>query len=155
MTSCLDSGDETIVLAMDSRTDIPSDSYASPNPVLMGTDISTLPNIQYATVDENGIAVFRIDMPGLADPATGEWLPLYGTGDTRQNVWVELDDTPKGIAVRNVTTPLYGTTEESYIIRLTNLTPYIDGRTHQLRITVVTPGRTFQAQRTYNVSFRR
>lgn len=152
MTSCLDSGDETIALAVESRTDIPSDSYADPNPLLTGTDISTLPNIQYATVDENGTAVFQIDMPGLQDPGTNEWLRLYGTADSRQNVWVEVDDSPKGIAVRNVTTPLYGTTQESYIIRFTNIGRYVDGRTHRLRITVVSADKTFQAQRTYNVT---
>lgn len=151
MSSCLDSGDETIVLAPVSRTDIPLDSYATPNPVLTGTDISTLPNIQCYTVDEDGAAVVRIDMPGLQDPDTREWLRLYGTGDRRQNVWLEVDDTPKGIAVYN--TDLSSLSPVSYIIRFTNIRQYLDGKAHQIRITVVSAGKSIQAQRTYNVIF--
>lgn len=101
MTSCLDSGDETIALISGNRTDIPSDSYAEANPVLIGQPTATLPNIQYATVDEDGAVVFRIDMTGVRDRNTLEWLRLYGTGDRRQNVWLEVDGTPKGIKVYN------------------------------------------------------
>ncbi len=101
VTSCLDSNDETIALTSGNRTDIPSDSYADPNPIIVGTPTATLPNIQYSTVDEDGTAVFRIDMTGVRDRNTLEWLRLYGTGDRRQNVWLEVDGTPKGIKVYN------------------------------------------------------
>lgn len=101
LISCLDSGDETIALVSGNRTDIPSDADASPNPELYGDATASMPNIQYSTVDEDGTAVFRIDMTGVQDRNTLEWLRLYGTGDENQNVWVEVDGTPKGIKVYN------------------------------------------------------
>lgn len=101
LVSCLDNGDETITLAQDNSTDIPSDSNAKPNPILEGGATASMPNIQYSTVDEDGTAVFRIDMTGIQDRNTLEWLRLYGTGEKDQNIWVEVDDTPKGIKVYN------------------------------------------------------
>lgn len=100
LTSCLSSDDETIALIAGSRTDIPSDSQATPNPEIFETTTS-MPNIQYSTVDEDGTAVFRIDMTGIQDRNTLEWIRLAGTGERDQNVWVEIDDTPKGIKVYN------------------------------------------------------
>lgn len=101
MTSCLDSGDETIVLAAGDSTDIPSDDIADPNPALPGLPTAVLPDIFPAAVDEDGETVLRIDMQGIRDRATLRWLRLYGTGDPDQNVWLELDGDPKAIKVRN------------------------------------------------------
>lgn len=100
LTSCLDNGDETIALGSGNRTDIPSDNNATPNPEI-GEGTATMPNVQYSTVDENGTAVFRIDMTGIQDKTTREWIRLMGTGEKDQNVWVEVDGTPKGIKVYN------------------------------------------------------
>lgn len=100
LSSCLSSDDETIALGAASRTDIPSDSQATPNPSIVDATTS-MPNIQYSTVDENGTAVFRIDMTGIQDRNTLEWLRLAGTGEKDQNVWAEIDGEPKGIKVYN------------------------------------------------------
>jgi hypothetical protein len=99
--SCISDGDETIILEDGNNTDIPSDSKADPNPELTGDATAVMPNIQYSTVDEDGTAVFRIDMTGIQDKSTLEWIHLYGTSEKNQNVWVEVDGTPKGIKVYN------------------------------------------------------
>ncbi len=101
LNSCLDNGDETIALNSGKTTDIPDDKYASPNPAISGTPTASMPNIQYSTVNEDGTAVFRIDMTGIQDRNNLTWLRLAGTGEPNQNVWVEVDGTPKGIKVYN------------------------------------------------------
>ena len=52
----------------------------------------------YSTIEEK---VVRLDMTGIQDPYTGEWLKLYGTGKPNQNVWLELEGKSKGILVVN------------------------------------------------------
>lgn len=99
--ACISDGDETIVLEDGNNTDIPADSKAEPNPQITDGSTAIMPNIQYSTVDEDGTAVFRIDMTGIQNPNTLEWIHLYGTGEKNQNVWAELDGTPKGIKVYN------------------------------------------------------
>lgn len=81
--------------------DIPSDNQAQPNPDLGGEPNAAIPNIQYTTVNEDGSAVFRIDMTGIQDQSTLEWLRLLGTGESGQNIWVEIDGQPKGVKVYN------------------------------------------------------
>lgn len=81
--------------------DIPSDNQAQPNPDLGGEPNATIPNIQYTTVDEDGSAVFRIDMTGIQNQETLEWLRLLGTGEIGQNIWIEIDSQPKGVKVYN------------------------------------------------------
>ena len=81
--------------------DIPSDTQAQPNPELGGEPNASIPNIQNTTVDEDGSAVFRIDMTGIQDQSTLDWLRLLGTGEVGQNVWVEIDGQPKGVKVYN------------------------------------------------------
>lgn len=101
LNSCLSDGDSTIIIEDGNTTDIPADSDANPNPELNGDETAVMPNIQYGIVDENGFAVFRIDMTGIQDKSSLEWIRLYGTGEKKQNVWVEIDGKPKGIKVYN------------------------------------------------------
>ncbi|MDE5915671.1 MAG: VWA domain-containing protein [Duncaniella sp.] len=98
LTSCSDDDDKT---TPEDRTDIPKDNLAQPNPELGDEPNATIPNIQYTTVDEEGAAVFRIDMTGIQDKATLEWLRLLGTGEIGQNIWIEVDGQPKGVKVYN------------------------------------------------------
>lgn len=103
LTSCLSDGDDTIVLEQGNPTGIPDDSKASPNPEV-NDPTAVLPNIQYTTQDEDGFTVMRVDMTGVQNPETYEWIRLIGTGGNkygRQNVWVEVDGKPKGIDVYN------------------------------------------------------
>jgi hypothetical protein len=80
---------------------IPNDRLAKPNPEITDPN-AIIPNYQFEEeVGGNGVRVFRIDMTGIMDPNTDEWLDLYGTNESRQNIWLSLDDTPKGILVKN------------------------------------------------------
>lgn len=81
---------------------IPSDDSATPNPEVLPEDINTvLPNFNYSVERENNFLVIRFDMTGVKDPYTNDWLRLYGPGDSRQNVWLSIDDVPKGFSIYN------------------------------------------------------
>lgn len=82
-------------------TGIPSDDIAQPNPEVI-TPTTTIPNIQTSVSNENGTIVMRIDMTGVKNSTDLDWLKLYGTGLSNQNVWVEIDGKPKGIDVINL-----------------------------------------------------
>ena len=97
--SCLGYEKETIVIEEPS-TGIPDDALATPNPSV--TDITAyIPNFN-ATVDYiNGVPIIRLDMTGIRKHDGSDWLKLYGTSDPNQNIWIEVDDVPKGIDVYN------------------------------------------------------
>lgn len=59
------------------------------------------PNV-LPSVDDWGNYVVTMNLTGIQDPNSGEWLDLYGTGLTTQNVWVDVDGSPKGILVINL-----------------------------------------------------
>lgn len=83
------------------RTGIPGDELADPNPEVI-TPTTTIPNIQTTVVNEDGDLILRIDMTGVKNTTDLDWLKLYGTGLSNQNVWVEIDGKPKGIDVINL-----------------------------------------------------
>ena len=81
---------------------IPSDDSAVENPDISDADtIITLPGVQTTVTTEGDDIVIRLDMTGIIDPVTGQWLKLIGSG-AGQNVYVEVDGTPKGIEVINL-----------------------------------------------------
>ena len=81
-------------------TDIPSDDKAISNPIIIdGEENAILPNAQFSLTGSNN--EITINMTGIQDPATAEWIQLFGTALETQNVWVEVDDKPKGIVVLN------------------------------------------------------
>lgn len=105
--SCLKEDDKSIVLdqgvAPDEIAGIPGDHKAEPNPIVSQTNTS-IPNVQYSTETDGDDVIVRLDMTGVQDPETLEWLRLIGTGGEDgevQNVWVEVDGKPKGIDVYN------------------------------------------------------
>lgn len=104
LTACLDSGDETIVVeAGKPAHGIPSDEDASPNPAIE-TSTTNIPNVQWTVETVGDDVIIRLDMTGIQDPDTYEWLKLFGTGGNganKQNVWVSVDGEPKGISVYN------------------------------------------------------
>lgn len=101
LTSCLDSDDETIILEDGNSTGIPDDSQATPNPII-DESTTSISNFQYTVEQtEDGLTVIRLDLTGVQDQDTKEWIKLYGTGSEQQNVWVEVDGKPKGILVHN------------------------------------------------------
>jgi len=103
LSSCLSDGEDTIVLE-DGKTNvagIPSDDDATPNPLIDGNTTS-IPNIQYATEIDGDDVIIRLDMTGVYETDTYNWLRLLGTNHgKKQNIWVSVDGKPKGIDVYN------------------------------------------------------
>lgn len=86
----------------ESVSTIPSDDEAEPNPTLTEEANTTIPNLNYSTESQEGRKVIRMDMTGIQDPQKKDaWLYLYGTANSRQNIWVEIDDQPKGFTIHN------------------------------------------------------
>lgn len=81
----------------DDGTGIPADSKAEANPEIVGDYTAAIPNVQLITSD----GVVTMDMTGVQDLINGGWLKLYGTELDNQNIWIEVDDVPKGIVVVN------------------------------------------------------
>jgi len=81
---------------------IPQDQDAEPNPEVTQDEVTTnIPNINVVAENDGQTLVFRIDMTGIKNREDLEWLRLYGTGIQEQNIWVEIDDEPKGVDVYN------------------------------------------------------
>jgi hypothetical protein len=81
---------------------IPMDDIATPNPELDLSELNTvIPNLNYTVDDVNGWAVIRLDLTGVKDPYTNDWVKLYGPGSGKQNVWLSLDGAPKGFSIHN------------------------------------------------------
>lgn len=81
---------------------IPSDVEATANPTLPDEPNAVIPNLTYSTATVNGNTVIHFDLTGIQDPNDAtEWLRLYGTSTINQNVWMEIDRVPKGVAIIN------------------------------------------------------
>ena len=99
VASCLEDDGETIILRTGNINHIPSDDWADPNPEIADPN-ADIPNPNFVVEYENGEPVVRVDMTGIRDNYKDEWLKLFGTG-YGQNIWVEVDDDPKGLLVYN------------------------------------------------------
>ena len=87
-------------IPLGSDTDIPRDpTTPTPDP---GDPTVVIPNVQYVVEVDGNDVIVRLDMTGIQDPITGEWIKLFGTGyGDQQNVWVDIEYKPKGIVVYN------------------------------------------------------
>jgi len=95
--------DGTIVKIRISGSDfnIPDDP-TDPTPNVVDPNVGIpYPNI-VPEVDSYGNYIVTMNLTGIQDPTTGQWIDLYGTGLTRQNVWVDVDYSPEGILVTNL-----------------------------------------------------
>ncbi|GAP71714.1 hypothetical protein SAMD00024442_17_4 [Candidatus Symbiothrix dinenymphae] len=106
---CENDGDDAPLVA-----GIPRDSSAEPNPDI-GTATMSVPNFLMTVKKESGHDVLYLDMTGIQNPQTKEWLTLTGgesdqsvwkpwetySAGSKQNVWLSIDGKPKGIAVLN------------------------------------------------------
>lgn len=99
-TSCLNDGDDTIVLEDGNSLGIPSDDLAEDNPTITSTT-TYVPNPSYTVETYGNDAIVTLDMTGVQDVTTYEWLHLFGTAKDGQNIWVSVDGEPKGISVTN------------------------------------------------------
>lgn len=102
---------DTPVVVVPNVPGIPSDGSATPNPSVLPEEINAvLPNFSYSVDKENGFMVIRFDMTGIQDPNNpSKWVRLFGPGSAQQNVWLEIDDAPKGFSIYNT---IDGTSQE-------------------------------------------
>ncbi len=91
---------ETNVIEEDRPFEIPADDQVESNPTIVDGDDSLLSNISISA-EEGYDNVLRINMTGVLIPDTGEWLTLCGPLDENQNIWLEIDDQPRGFTVVN------------------------------------------------------
>lgn len=82
------------------NSSIPGDDDADPNPDI-GEPTTTIPNIQYICEVVGSDVIVRLDMTGIQNPVTNEWIRLFGTNNPDQNIWISVDDKPKGFTVYN------------------------------------------------------
>lgn len=82
---------------------IPADTEADPNPTLPDAPNTNVANINYVVeTASNGNKVIRFDLTGIQSPENPtEWLRLYGTNTSEQNIWISIDDLPKGFTIEN------------------------------------------------------
>lgn len=82
---------------------IPADTEEDPNPTLHDAPNTNVANINYVVEKaSNGNKVIRFDLTGIQSPDNPtEWLRLYGTNTSEQNIWVSIDDLPKGFTIEN------------------------------------------------------
>ena len=96
--------DGTVVKIRISGNDynIPDDPTDS-TPTLPGDPNTNIPYPNVTPdVDSYGNYIVTMNLTGIQDPNTGEWIDLYGTGLSKQNVWVDVDYSPEGILVTNL-----------------------------------------------------
>ena len=98
-TACSDDDDEATT-EEENPYGIPSDDLADSNPSLASTTTS-LPSVSYTIEEWNDDAIVSIYMTGIYSMADYSWMRLSGTAESDQNVWLELEETPKGISVHN------------------------------------------------------
>lgn len=97
----LKDGTELRIPLISGGTGVPSDSQAENNPTISPEEINTnIPNFQAYVEEGSNNKVLRMSLTGIQTP-DNTWMKLYGTADSRQNIWIEIDGKPKGFAVIN------------------------------------------------------
>ena len=82
---------------------IPDDKNATPNPILDPTSLNTfIPNFNWNYEMDNGDIIIRLDLTGVKDPYTNDWVELYGTDSDKQNIWLSVDGKAKGFTIEKV-----------------------------------------------------
>ena len=101
LTSCIGDGDETIVLESGNIYGIPADSEAGDTPSGASTS-KQIPQPSF-NFDSEVEGVGNVNITGVYDYTVSSWMELYGTGaGERQNIWIEIDDTPKSFTIENI-----------------------------------------------------
>ena len=99
--SCLEDHTDTLHLVPGiNDSGLSSDYLADENPQI-GNANASIPNVYYTIEGEGDDAVVRLDMTGIQNPATRDWVRLIGTAETGTNVWLCVDCQPKYIQVYN------------------------------------------------------
>lgn len=101
MSSCNETNDNPVKPT--NPLGIPDDADAKPNPILDLSKLNTvLANVNPSVSYVDGQVVIRLDLTGVKDPYTNDWVKLHGTGHPNQNLFVSVDGTPKGFTVEKV-----------------------------------------------------
>lgn len=74
-------------------TGIPYDN--TPNPIIKNPNIEIPAGIIHQIGKIKGVPVSRLTIPGISLP-NGKWLDVRGTGEDGQNIWVSIDESPRG-----------------------------------------------------------
>lgn len=81
------------------ETTIPSDNQAGTPPAIDNNTLeSTIPNPSFSVSPSNANRIV-MQMTGIKDPSTGQYITMAGTGDPNQTCWLQVDGTNKGILV--------------------------------------------------------
>ncbi len=93
MTACSNEEDSPIV---ENETGIPDNSLAGETPYVDPKESNvSIPNVGFSVDGNVGI----MSMTGIFNTATGEWLDLFGTQTSGQNIWLDIDGTPRSVLV--------------------------------------------------------
>ncbi|MFR9557763.1 MAG: VWA domain-containing protein [Rikenellaceae bacterium] len=92
---------KTNIIIEETPFEIPSNDDVEANPEIEDGDESLLSNI--STSREEGYDnIIRINITGIMIPGTTDWLLLYGPlSGILQNIWIEINGTPRGFTVIN------------------------------------------------------
>ena len=87
----------------DSVTGIPDNSLAGPSPYVNPAESNvSIPNVGFTLDEINGQRIVNMNMTGIFDPQTGDWLDLKGTTVSGQNIWLEIDGVPRSIKTESL-----------------------------------------------------
>lgn len=96
LTNC--SKDDDSGKDIELATGIPDNSKATPSPEVNPAESNvSIPNVGFATEKLNGYKVVNMNMTGIFNKLTGEWMKLHGTATGEQNIWLEIDGVPRSI----------------------------------------------------------
>jgi hypothetical protein len=84
----------------DEFIEIPDDALATLPPEI-GAPTTNIPNFQSTVKKQGSNTIVSMELTGIQNPETKQFLSLAGTGSAKQNIWVTIDGVPKGIAVQN------------------------------------------------------
>lgn len=87
----------------DSITGIPDNSLAGPSPYVNPAESNvSIPNVGFTLDEINGQRIVNMNMTGIFDRQTGNWLDLKGTTVSGQNIWMEIDGVPRSIKIESL-----------------------------------------------------
>lgn len=79
-------------------TGIPDNSKAGATPNVSPEESNvSIPNVGFAPEEVKGHKVVNMNMTGIFNKQTGDWMELHGTGTSGQNIWMEIDGVPRSI----------------------------------------------------------
>lgn len=94
MTACNEDDEPGV-----NESGIPDNSLAGPSPYVNPEESNvSIPNVGFTVKNK----VVTMNMTGIFNSQTGDWLDLYGTSVSGQNIWLEIDGVPRSIKTESV-----------------------------------------------------